>query len=40
MALSPDIKTQLNQYLAMLESDIQLQAHLGDDEQSKKCKNS
>lgn len=36
MALSPDIKTQLNQYLAMLESDIQLQAHLGDDEQSKK----
>ncbi|EFR44310.1 alkyl hydroperoxide reductase subunit F [Streptococcus pseudoporcinus] len=36
MALSPDIKTQLNQYLDLLESDIQLLAHLGDDEQSKK----
>ncbi|CAM4175421.1 alkyl hydroperoxide reductase subunit F [Streptococcus penaeicida] len=38
MALSSDIKTQLNQYLALLESDIQLQAHLGEDDNSQKMR--
>lgn len=38
MALSPDIKEQLAQYLTLLESDLVLQAYLGDDEQSQKVK--
>lgn len=40
MALSPDIKEQLAQYLTLLESDLVLQAYLGDDEQSQRLKTS
>ncbi|MGT2744496.1 alkyl hydroperoxide reductase subunit F [Streptococcus phocae subsp. phocae] len=36
MALSPDIKEQLGQYLSLLESDLVLQAYLGDDDNSQK----
>ena len=38
MALSPDIKEQLAQYLTLLEADLVLQVSLGDDEQSQKVK--
>ncbi|MGT2933717.1 alkyl hydroperoxide reductase subunit F [Streptococcus catagoni] len=38
MALDEEIKAQLNQYLAMLESDLVLQASLGQDENSQKVK--
>lgn len=36
MALDAEIKTQLSQYLALIESDIVFQANLGTDENSKK----
>lgn len=38
MALSPDIKEQLAQYLTLLEADLVLQVSLGDNEQSQKVK--
>lgn len=38
MALSPDIKEQLAQYLTLLEADLVLQVSLGDNEQSQKSK--
>ncbi|HEQ5207209.1 NADH dehydrogenase [Streptococcus pyogenes] len=38
MALSPDIKEQLAQYLTLLEADLLLQVSLGDNEQSQKVK--
>ncbi|EHI69092.1 alkyl hydroperoxide reductase subunit F [Streptococcus ictaluri] len=38
MALSPDIKEQLNQYLALLESDLVLETYLGEDDNSQKVK--
>ncbi|KHD44693.1 alkyl hydroperoxide reductase subunit F [Streptococcus hongkongensis] len=38
MALTQDIKDQLNQYLELLESDIVFQANLGDDDNSLKVK--
>lgn len=38
MALSPDIKEQLAQYLNLLESDLVLQAYLGSDDSSQKVK--
>ena len=39
MALDAEIKAQLEQYLALLESDIVLQAHLADDANSQKVRN-
>lgn len=38
MALDAEIKAQLEQYLALLESDIVLQAHLADDANSQKVR--
>ena len=38
MALDAEIKTQLSQYLALIESDIVFQANLGTDENSKKVR--
>ena len=38
MVLDKEIKTQLAQYLNLLESDIVLQTDLGDDDNSRKVK--
>ncbi len=35
MALAAEIKTQLNQYMALLENDIVIKVHAGDDDVSK-----
>ena len=38
MVLDKEIKTQLAQYLNLLESDVVLQTDLGDDDNSRKSK--